>query len=284
MSVQHFIQTVWSKKIQDDLEEKAKLVKDCTRKYEGDAKYAQSVKILGVGDPTIGNYTGEDIDIEQMSDSSQYLDIDVRKYFAFQVDDVDTAQSVPGLPEAYQQKAMRKLALQRDKFIGKLVAGKAQSSANEEAGNETYKPGATHIVTATGKTQEAIMTAIDEAIVTLQENNFDDAGIIEIDPRTYKTVKSALVDLKTANDELIKRGVVGEYDGYEVKSTNNVHKDTGHVYCIVRSNTAIAFAGQIDKVEAGRMEKRFADYIRGLDVYGAKIIAQDELVCVKIPL
>jgi hypothetical protein len=32
------------------------------------------------------------------------------------------------------------------------------------------------------------------------------------------------------------------------------------------------------------MEKRFSDYIRGLDVYGAKIIAQDQLVCVKIPV
>lgn len=59
MSVQHFIQTIWSKKIQDDLEEKCKLVQDCTREYEGDCQYAQTVKILAVGDPTIGNYTGE---------------------------------------------------------------------------------------------------------------------------------------------------------------------------------------------------------------------------------
>ena len=85
-------------------------------------------------------------------------------------------------------------------------------------------------------------------------------------------------------DELIKRGVVGQYDGYDVKSTNNVYRDGTHVYCIVRSDKAIAFAGQINEVEAGRMEKRFSDYVRGLDTYGAKIISQDELECVKIPL
>lgn len=284
MSVQHFIQTIWSKKIQDDLEEKCKLVQDCTREYEGDCKYAQTVKILAVGEPTIGNYLGQDITIEEMTDSSQDLVIDVQKYFAFEVKDVDKAQSVPGLPEKYQQKAMRKLALAREKFIGALVAGKAQSSADEEAGNDTFKPGATNSVTATGKTQTAIKTAIDDAIIMLREKNFDDAGIIEIDPRTYKTFKEQLIELKTANDELIKRGVVGQYDSYDVKSTNNVYRDGSHVYCIVRSDKAIAFAGQINEVEAGRMEKRFSDYVRGLDTYGAKIIAQDEIVCVKIPL
>ena len=284
MSVQHFIQTIWSKKIQDDLEEKCKLVKDCTREYEGDCKYANTVKILAVGEPTIGNYIGQDITIEEMTDSSQDLVIDVQKYFAFEVKDVDKAQSVPGLPEKYQQKAMRKLALQREKFIGALVAGKAQASADEEAKNTNYKPGATTIITADDNTRAGIKAALDDAMIALREKNFDDAGIIEIDPRTYKTFKDELIEMKTANDELIKRGVIGQYDSYDVKSTNNVYRDGAHVYCIVRSDKAIAFAGQINEVEAGRMEKRFSDYVRGLDTYGAKIIAQDELVCVKIPL
>ena len=284
MAVKHFIQTIWSKKIQDDLEEKCKLVKDCTRNYEGDCKYASTVKILAVGDPTVAPYTGEDIEIEKMTDSSQDLVIDVQNYFAFEVEDVDKAQSVPGLPEKYQQKAMRKLALKREKFVGALVAGKAQSTADEKAGNDTYKEGAVHVITATNKTRAAIKIAIDEAITGLRERNFDDAGVIEIDPRDYGLFKDELIELKTANDELIKRGVVGEYDSYEVKSTNNVYRDETYVYCIVRSKEAVAFAGQINKVEAGRMEKRFSDYIRGLDTFGGKIIAQNELACVRIPL
>ena len=285
MSVQHFIQTIWSKKIQDDLEEKCKLVADCTREYEGDCQYANTVRILAVGDPSIGDYTGKNpINYEEMTDDSQDLVIDVQKYFSFRVNDVDKAQSVPGLPEKFQQKAMRRLALAREKFIGALVAGKAQSSADAEAKNTTYKPGATTVITAEGKDRASIKEALDEAMITLREKNFDDAGIIEIDPRTYKTFKDELIEMKTANDELIRRGVIGEYDSYDVKSTNNVYRDGSHVYCIVRSDKAIAFAGQINKVEAGRMEGYFSDYVRGLDTYGAKIISQDELVCVKIPL
>lgn len=283
MAVQYFIQTIWSKKIQDDLEEKGLLVKDCTREYEGDCEYARTVKILAVGDPTIGNYTGKDITVEEMKDSEQNLVIDVQKYFAFEVKDVDKAQSVPGLPEKYQQKSTRALALAREKFIGALVAGKAQSTADEEAKNTNYKEGAETVITADSNSQEDIKAAIDEAIITLREKNFDDSGIIEIDPRTYKTFKDELIEIKTQNDELIKRGVVGKYDNYDVKSTNNVYKDDDYIYCIVRSDKAIAFAGQINEVEAGRMEKRFSDYVRGLDTYGAKIIAQDEIVCVKIP-
>lgn len=284
MAVTHFIQTIWSKKIQDDLEERCKLVKDCTRKYEGDCKYAQTVKILGVGDPTIGNYVGKDITIEEMSDKSQLLTIDVQKYFAFEVKDVDKAQSVPGLPEKYQEKAVKGLALAREKFIGKLVAGKAQSTADEEAKNSTFKEGATNIVTATNKTKAAIRTALTSSIVKLRENNFDDSGVIEISPADYALFKDELIDLKTNNDELIKRGVVGMFDNYEVKSTNNIYNDGTNTFAIVRSKHAIAFAGQINEVEAGRMEKRFSDYIRGLDTYGAKIIDQNQIVCVKIPM
>lgn len=284
MSFNHFIQTVWSAKIQKDLEEKCKLVKDCTREYEGDCKYAQTVKILGVGDPTVGNYTGQDITIETMKSRDQELTIDVQKYFAFEVPDIDKAQSVPGLPEKYQEKSVKALALKREKFVGALVAGKAQSSNDEEEGNSKYKEGATNIITATNKTKAAIREALTKAIVKLRENNFDDSGVIEISPADYALFKDELIDLKTNNDELVRRGVVGMFDNYEVKSTNNIYRDASHTYAIVRSTYAIAFVGQINEVEAGRMEKRFSDYIRGLDVYGAKIIDQDQLVCVKIPL
>ena len=71
MAVDKFIQSVWSKQIMDDLELKCKLVDNCLRDYEGDCKYAQSVHILGVGDPTISAYNGNtDITIEEMSDTS----------------------------------------------------------------------------------------------------------------------------------------------------------------------------------------------------------------------
>lgn len=284
MSVKNFIQTIWSKRILDELKRKCVLVNNCTTEYEGDCKYASTVKILSAGDPTIGIYTGEKINYEDMSDNSQDLVIDNQYYFAFLVHDVDEAQSVPGLRNKFQEKATDALAVTRDDYIGKLVAGKAQSSADAKAGNTTYKEGAETKITATERTQAGIKTVIDKAITKLRENNFSGGGVIEITPGVYNLFKNELVELKTDNDNLIRKGAVGEYDTYNVFYTNGIYKDTKNEYCIVRSKHAVAFAGQINEVEAGRHQDYFADYIRGLDTFGAKIIAQKELVVIAIPI
>lgn len=266
MAVTNFIQSIWSKKIQDDLELKTKLVANCLRSYEGDCKYAQSVKILGVGEPTIGKYTGAEISIEEMSDRGQLLTIDQANYFAFYVDDVNEAQSVPGLKEEYQRKAVHGLAVARDTYVANLI----------KAG--------TNVTTATALTREAVKEAIDAAIVELRERNFDEEGVIEISPAVYNVFKNELITLSTNNPEYIKKGIVGMYDGMEVCMSNNLAKDSGHVYCAIRGKKAIAFAGQINEVEALRAEKVFKDIIRGLDTFGAKTIDEARLQVVKVPV
>ena len=267
MAVTNFIQTIWSKKIQDDLELKCKLVDNCLRDYEGDVKHAQSVKILGVGEPTIGAYDGtRDITIEEMSDKGQVLTIDQANYFAFYVDDVNQAQSVPGLAEKYQEKAVHGLAVKRDSYVAGLIKG------------------ATNATTATNLTQEAVKDAIDKAIVALRERNFDEEGVIEITPAVYNVFKNCLITLSTNNPELIRKGVVGKYDDFDVIMSNNMAKDSTHVYCDIRGKKAIAFAGQINEVEALRAEKRFKDIIRGLDTFGAKVIDENRIQVVKVPL
>lgn len=267
MAVTNFVQTIWSKKIQDSLEVACKLVDNCLRDYEGDCKWAQSVKILGVGEPTIGTYTGADIEIEAMTDAGQLLTIDQANYFAFYVDDVDHAQSVPGLPEEYQRKAVHGLAVKRDTYIADLIKGVTDN-----------------VTTASGKTATAVKTAIDTAITALRERNFDEEGVIEITPAVYGVFKDSLITLSTNNPEYIKKGIVGMYDGFEVVMANTLAKDANHAYCDVRGKKAIAFAGQINEVEACRAEKRFADIVKGLDTFGAKVIDAARIQVIKVPV
>lgn len=268
MAVTNFIQSIWSKKIQDDLEIKCKLVDNCLRDYEGDVKRAQSVKILGVGEPTIATYDGsKDIEIEEMSDRGQILTIDQANYFAFYVDDVNQAQSVQGLREKYQEKAVHGLAVKRDTYIANLIKGVTDN-----------------VTTATELTEEAVKDAIDEAIVALRERNFDEEGVIEITPAVYNKFKNHLITLSTNNPEYIKKGIVGVYDDFNVIMSNNMAKDESHSYCDVRGKKAIAFAGQINEVEALRSEKRFKDIVRGLDTFGAKVIDEARIQVIKMPL
>ena len=262
MAVTNFIQTIWSKKIQDDLELKCKLVDNCLRDYEGDCKYAQSVKILGVGEPTIGTYNSStDITIEEMSDRGQTLTIDQAKYFAFYVDDINQAQSVPGLKEKYQEKAVHGLAVARDTYVANLIKG-VTTAAN--------------VTTAAGRTEANVKAAIDAGIVALRERNFDEEGVIEITPDVYNIFKNQLITLSTNNPEYIKKGIVGVYDGFDVIMSNNMAKDTSgatkYAYCDIRG------------VEALRSEKRFKDIVRGLDTFGSKVIDEARIQVVKVPL
>lgn len=266
MAVTHFQRTIWSKKIQDSLELKCKLVDNCLREYEGDVDHAKTVRILGVGEPTIGTYTSAGITVEEMTDTSQDLVIDQAKYFAFYVDDIDQAQSVPGLAEEYQRKAVHGLAVARDTFVANLI---------KSASNST---------TATAVTADAIKEAIDKAIVALRERNFDEEGVIEITPAVYNVFKNHLATLSTNNPEYIKKGIVGVYDDFEVIMSNNMAKDGEYAYCDIRGKKAIAFAGQINKVEAMRVEKYFKDMVRGLDTYGGKVIDDARIQVIKVPV
>ena len=268
MAVQNFIQTIWSKKIQDDLELKCKLVDNCLRDYEGDCKYARTVKILGVGEPTISAYNpAVGVEYEAMSDRGQTLTIDQQYSFSFLVDDIDKAQSVPGLAEKYQEKAVHGLAVKRDAYVANLIKGVTSN-----------------VTTAEDNTREAVKTAIDTAIVALRERNFEEEGVIEITPAVYNLFKNELITLSTDNPEYIKKGIVGVYDDFKVIMSNGLAKDSSYAYCCVRGKKAIAFAGQINEVEAGRHQQFFADYVRGLDTFGAKVIDEDRIQVVKVPV
>lgn len=265
MAVSNFIQTIWSKKILDDLEIACKLVDNCWREYEGDAKYAGSVKILGIGDVTVGDYTKADIDIQEVNDNGQLLTIDQAKYFAFVFDNVDKAQSVPGLMEGTRAEGIHQLAVARDTFVANLI-----------------KSG-TNVTTATALSSDAVKAAIDNAIVALKERNFDEDAVIELSPSASMAFKNSLTIVSTDNPEYIKKGVIGYYHGYKVIESNNLAKDGTHTYCAIRGKKAIAFVGQLEKLEAMPMERRFGDLVKGLDVYGGKVIDNDRLQVVKIP-
>jgi hypothetical protein len=131
---------------------------------------------------------------------------------------------------------------------------------------------------------DAVKQAIDNAIVALRERNFTEDGVIEFSPAVYNVFKNCLITLSTNNPEYIKKGIVGVYDNFNVIMSNNMAKDSTHVYCDIRGKKAIAFAGQINEVEALRAEKRFKDIVRGLDTFGAKVIDAARIQGVKVPL
>lgn len=268
MAYGNFKQTFWSKHIQQELENKAILAEWCTRKFEGEAKYGNQVKILGVGTPTIGNYAGTTIGTpETPQDSSVFLQINKAKFFNFMIDDVDKAQSTPGLMESLMDEATKAMAHQIDTDIAALAvnAGTLGSS--------------TQINTAA-----LAKTAVDNALIALREANVQitDEVVIELPPFVYQLLKEKYIDLDTNNTELLRKGIIGYYDNARVRVSNNLYNDGTDYYAMARTKNAIAYVNQLDKVEAYRPETLFSDAVKGLNVYGAKVVRPKELYAMKL--
>lgn len=268
MSYANFKPTIWSHFIQTELEKKCKLVDDCNRQFEGEAKLGGRVKILGAAAPEIFDYeAGVGMgDPQTLDGTSVFLDIDQAKAFNFMVEDLDKLQSMPELMPIVLEEAGRKMAAARDSFVASL----AKDAANFSASTKVTTPAEAKAL-------------VDEAILTLRENDVDvaDNVTITVSPFFYQLFRDALTEIKTNNDELIAKGVVGMYDCAKVVLSNNLYNDGTDDYMMVRTNKAIAFASAIDETEAYRPEKFFSDAVKGLNVYGGRVVRPKELAVIK---
>ena len=100
MSVANFIPTIWSETLYEGLVGQCIAVKNCNREFEGDiAGIGSEVKIVGIGDVNIQNYTPNSTigDPDILSDSVRSMSIDHARYFNFMIDDGNRVQASPKL-------------------------------------------------------------------------------------------------------------------------------------------------------------------------------------------
>lgn len=282
MAITKFQRTVWSKKLNSALETITSLRKHCDFKFEGDIEGAKEVKILGVTRPSIETYVpGTDLVLEVPSDADQTLQINQFKYFNFAVEDIDKAQSTPGLMDELTKEATRGLTEEGDKYVASLV------KAGVEAETGALAQSASVITFA----KDNAVASVEDGFAVLYGKNCKVSDIfhLEIAPKVFTEFRQALTQLFTNNIEMAKKGYVGAYGNALVSIENLL--PTGKsapeeltddvVYNILRTNKAIAFAEQINKVEAYRPEKAFSDALRALYVFGAKVVRPNEIYVMK---
>lgn len=272
MSIQHFQRTVWSTSILRALEVITSLRNHCNFQYQKDSQNAKEVKILSVNRPTIRKYVpGTPIERERAGDGSLLLKIDQYHYFNFEVEDIDKAQSVPGLMEALTDEASKGLALEGDKYVAELI--KTAADAGEVAVSGS-------VIALTNKNA---MESVEDGFATLYGNNckVSDTFYLEVAPKVFTTYRQQLTELSTNNPAILKKGAVGKVNNAYVCIENCLAEADGAYYNILRTDKAVAFAEQIDKVEAYRPEDAFTDAIKGLYVFGAEIIRPEEIYVMK---
>lgn len=272
MALNNFIPTIWSARLLAHLQKSLVYGQSgiVNRDYEGEIRQAgDSVKINSIGDITVKTYTkNTDIDSpETLVDSSQMLQITESKYFNFAVDDVDKAQSNVSVMEEAMRRAGYKLKDTADQFLAAVMH--AAAPAANLLGTD-----AAPISVATAAV--AYERLVDLGVL-LDEANIPSEGRFVIVPSWFhglmqkddRFVKAGT--LKT--DEVLRNGQIGEAAGFMVMKSNNVPNTAGTLYKIVAGHDmATSYAEQIVKVEAYRKEKGFSDGVKGLHVYGAKVV------------
>ena len=270
-----FIPEVWSAKMLVSLKKALVYAGPgvVNRDYEGEIKgQGDTVRIRSMGRPTIGTYTKNSTTIspETLTDAQRALLIDQAKYFAFEVDDIDAAQSPGGdLEEALREAAygLRDVA---DQYVAALYTG--AQSANQ-------------IGTVSVTTGALAYTQLRKLATKLDEANVPQEGRYAIVPPWYHGLlleedKFVRVDA-SGTSEGLRNGIVGRALGFDIMKSNNAPLVTGDDYAVMAGHpSAISYAEQIAKVEAYRPEDGFSDAIKGLHVYGAKLVRPDSIATV----
>lgn len=270
-TITNFQQTIWSKSILRELDKITSLRNHCNFQYERDSHNAKEVKILSVNRPTIRTYVpGTPLSRESATDSSQLLKLDQYRYFNFEVEDIVKAQSVPGLMEALTSEASKGLALEGDLYVAQVIkegvtAGRVEASAS------------------TSLTKSNAVETVENGFAELYANDckVSDTFYLEVAPKPFTIYRQALTELSTNNPEILKKGAVGKINNAYVCIENCLPTDDTDYYNILRTDKAVAFAEQIDKVEKYRPEDAFTDAVKGLYVFGAEIIRPKEIYVIK---
>ena len=283
MSYQNFIPTVWNEQIDRELERLCVFAEDCNRKYEGKVKEkGESVKILGVGKPTIKSIAFKDKnknidDAEEIEDTSIIMQINQIRYFNYKVGDIDKAQAVGGVMEALQAETSEGLANEVDTYIAAM--------ANKEEAVKLYAT-APKCVAGTASTGEInVLKALRDARKYLTKNDVKQNTkiVATVDADFEDLFVEAYTDKNTNNSDNLKNGAIGMYHKMLIKSSNNVATDkSGNSLIMVRTQRAIAYVKALTHTEAYRPEKGFADAVKGFILFDAKIVRPKEMVVINV--
>lgn len=274
MAVTTFIPELWNARLLYALEKAHVATNLVNRNYEGEiSNHGDTVHINTIGAITVKSYTkNTDIDApETLTTTDQTLVIDKAKYFNFQVDDVDKVQAAGELVDTAMGRAAYALADVSDAYLlGVIAAGAA-------AGNTIGSAAAPIALTASNVYENIVKlkTKLDKANVPNTGRTIvvppDVHSLLLLDDRFAKSTA-------TAGQEALINGLVGRIAGFDVYMSNNVKTGTGtdtgktpYFEITAQITDATTYAEQIIKTEAYRMESRFADAVKGLHVYGAKV-------------
>ena len=274
MSILNFSPEIWSANLLVATRKNLIFGNCINRDYEGEISAAgDTVRITSIGRPTISNYVPNStvINPEQVNDSQRTLVVDQSKFFAFAVDDVDARQAKGNVIPQSMNEAAYGFADVIDQYIANSMYTGIQAA--NQAGS---------ITVAANTPSDFYDKVLVPLKIKLDLANVPTEGRwINVRPEAHGALLRDARFVKvneSGTSEGLRNGHVGRAAGFDIMVTNNAPNTSGSEYVtIAGTNAAYTFAEQINKVEAYRPQSSFSDAVKGLVLYGGKLVRPDFL-------
>ncbi len=260
MALSNFIPELWEAMTLERWENEKVIPALLDRHYEGVATRGNKVHITSVVTPTISDYeaAGRTTSEEAITDTGVDLLIDQADSFDFFVDDIDATQAAGSLGD-YTNAAADGLVEAADTFLASMLVSDGDvlpystiSDAEDAFDIFALANKQLHINKAPSANRVALVNPAMEYFLL--------------------TNSSKLTSVNTSGDnDGLRNATIGQVLNFRVVRSNNLPEVTSP-QAVFFHPTAAAYVSQLSGIEALRANTRIADRIRGLHVYGAKVI------------
>ena len=291
-----FLPKVYSKQVLNFFR-KASVVEAITNTdYAGEiAAFGDTVRIIKEPVITVDQYErGQDITTTKLTDQEITLIVDIANAFKFIVDDIETNMSHVNFREVATSSAAYSL---RDAFdqgvLSTMFAGVSSSSPDHVLGTDNATDLAAGTFDGTGNLDIGFASGEHDPIDVmarmarlLDEQNIPEEGRWFVaNPEFYEQLAQSSSKLLSvdfnAGQGSIRNGLVssGKLRGFDMYKSNNIAATTNAAgKCLAGHMSSTATAQTITSTEVLRDPSSFGDIVRGLHVYGAKVLRPEALV------
>ena len=282
----NFVPEIWSGKLQVKFYKSTVLGEITNNDWEGEIKgHGDKVNIRTVPTITIRDYTkGLNLTSEVPISTPITLTIDNGKYFSVVIDDVDEAQADVKLMDMFTNDAAQQMKIGIDSLVLsgiKLAGAAANQGATGGALSANINLGTDAAPRAFSKTT-ALDMILDMGLALDEQNVPEDGRWIILPAWAGAIIKgSELRQAYLTGDDtsVLRNGKIGMIDRFTVYLSNNLPKTADlDSYIMAGTRDAVSFASQITNVETLRSTTTFGNIMRGLNVFGYKVVKPEALI------
>ena len=306
-----FIPQLWSNKLNAKFFANTMMTEIANTSWEGEIKnQGDSIRIRTAPSITINDYAGagSTLSSEVPVPIFQDLQINKGKYFSVQVNDVLAHQADMDLMNMFTDDAAKqlKISIENECFFNWFVtegAVAANKGAAAGAISASYGLG-TDVAPVNQATSGEMLKMILRMSAALDEQNVPEEGrwLIMSPHDRHILMQSDIAQAYFTGDQssIVRTGKIGMLDRFTVYVSNLLPKGTTSKatvagltatsagatlsnakprrMMVAGTSDAVSFASQITKTEPLRNQTDFGDIVRGLSVYGRKVVKPEALV------